>query len=429
MAHRIGDREAYELQVAAAWVARDYSTRESAKILARWYPDETFDASRVSDLVRLARENDLIKRPEEKWTFEEQAFAKGGKAAGLLEKVKRLSRGVRGDSDLPAKLKALLPDPKRQPLHVHILAPVRDGLSPSEQGTSFAQASASIVGEYLSTWNKHGPTLGVTWGSKLQEFAQQARQATAGKDSLAVKVVPVVGTPLGLPRGALRSSTRIAEVLTDRWVGSAPTIQRFDLSLIPAYIPLSIADKDLPAIYRLFLLVNGFRQVFGQRGPWGEDPHQLPLVAKLDFLITSISDVNQPYGFTEALAPGMIPFMQTNSPKRFVRPTADIGGVPLWEDPSYENGKEEAEFLKRWNGIRRSDMRACAERGYRDVNPGRAPCGVILLAPTEEKAKPTLLAIRSGLVNTVILGEACAKAIDALLKGAAKGRAPERQPR
>lgn len=226
--------------------------------------------------------------------------------------------------------------------------------------------------------------------------------------------VPMVGLPLGSHRDGVMTSSQIADTM-NKTLSSYRQASEFDLQLVPAYFPEGdISANDLPALYKLLRLLGGWERVFGNLHMTEPNSNTSNgVIASLDFIWSSISSANRPFGFSRGGRNVLSPFPGSER----IRPVADCGGIPLWNNPSIEEviGLER-NFQGRWTGVRREQWRACVERGFAGSGRDGRMAGAVVFAGAEDKAESSLLAVRDGLVNVLMLGLPCADCMLTLLR-------------
>jgi hypothetical protein len=232
------------------------------------------------------------------------------------------------------------------------------------------------------------------------------------------KVLPTWGELLHRPRPhnqidedlASCSSSGLAGTLHDV-LNSAQTGERYSLSLVPCFVPmasqggdLSFGKHEVATIRRFVRNYSSYNEVFRPGG----------LIGKMDTLVVAA-------GSAKDRMPGLFwnPEIIRQSginEKRLRRAVVgDVGGVLLPRAGLERNSEEFAHLLdviKRWNGLRLSDIEACATKNSR--NTGNSPAGVIVLVCGMAKADIALQAVRHGLVNHLFTDIAYAKAMNRL---------------
>src|SRR5688572_18280572 len=134
--------------------------------------------------------------------------------------------------------------------------------------------------------------------------------------------MPLVGLPLGAHRGDTMSSSEIAKYLASAGASSS---DEYDLQLVPAYFPeTAFSARDLPALYKLLSLMRGWSRVFGEKH-MTQPAHEaasvnVPEVLECDFIWSSISDINEPFGFSGSRRDALAPFADHATRKDSSRP-------------------------------------------------------------------------------------------------------------
>jgi hypothetical protein len=431
-----------ELQVAAVklWEglylcdSEKKGQKDVAEKLTRLYPNRgAFDAPRVSRLCKHAIARGLATAPSTarlKSTIEVEE---------LLKRVAQAEREFLLSGPLESELQKFCKKHEvREPITIVVPGEVdRPSDSPWSE---FAGNAAAVAVDHINRWaEKHKREtqyVGVTWGKQLHYLAVAMMRGQIEKDRLAgvpIAVMPLVGLPIGGHRSDVLSSSEIARSLSNaikqRTVNDG---HEYDLQLVPAYLSEKIfSDKELPPLYGLLGHIEGWTKIFGPAymppksgarmvGNAGE-------ISKCNFILSSVSDINEPFGFSVNRRDPLAPFTIENkrNPGKHSQPVADCGGIPLWSEQHQKKAVAlEVSFGRRWTGIRRHQWQDCVEQGFRrfgDSKPAvkepKSMTGAILFVPTAQKAEPTLLAIRDRLANIVVLGRPCAEEMLRILKG------------
>jgi hypothetical protein len=434
------DKDDKELQVAAVKLSETpglKSQKDVAERLKRLYPDRgAFDAARVCRLCAQAVAGGLAIPPSTARLRSTPEVQELLKRVGQAEREFLLSEPLESELQEFCKKHGV-----RRPINIVVPGEVD---RPSESAWSeFSGNAAAVAVEHLNRWaekHKHETLyLGVTWGKQLHHLALAMIRGQIEKGRVAgvpIAVMPLVGLPIGGHRSDVLSSSEIARSLSNAVVRASKLRtgndgHEYDLQLVPAYLSENIfSDRELPPLYRLLGLIDGWTKIFGAGymppksgarmvGNAGE-------ISKCNFILSSVSDITEPFGFSVSRRDPLAPFTteNTRNSRNHPQPVADCGGIPLWREQDQKKAASlEVSFGRRWTGIRRRQWQDCVERGFRrfgdsksTANETKSMTGAILFVPTAQKAEATLLAIRDRLANIVVLGRPCAEEMLRILK-------------
>jgi DNA-binding transcriptional regulator LsrR (DeoR family) len=304
-----------------------------------------------------------------------------------------------------------------------------------DKGSQFETFAAHAAVELRNLLEDVQGRVGVAWGSTLWHTTQALRAILPQRplrELAPIEFVPLCGDPLidaskDQESYADRTSSRIVSDLSEAVNGdkSRPAW----LGLVPAYIPPVFTRKgEIQVIDRLIDLVPRYPEIFGPRT--GDPPHP-PIAGDLHMIITAAGPSKRPRGFgTNAL----LGLDQKQTQELAENIYGDIGGVllPRLKDAPGKRGDKSAphplvrELTNRWTGLRLEHLKACSARAFSERSRSRP--GVTLLCFGDSHVEVVKEAVRTGLVNQLIIGSDLEEALAAALpREGAKGTG-ERSP-
>jgi hypothetical protein len=247
---------------------------------------------------------------------------------------------------------------------------------------------------------------GVTWGYMLSDLCIALRQLNrpARWKKEEVGINPLSGDPIReRSKGespALTSSNIAAELgrIVNGEQYRAPW-----LGLVPAFIPEEFSPRAVAVIDRMVYMVPDYATIFGKE----KTKPEACLAGRLDMLLTSVGTVENPLGFGNGrLLASLGP--KLTALKSEIR--GDIGGVLLPRDKTRPSPLVSM-IERRWKGIRRGHLQACARRAAgEDPLSGRP--GVVLLSLGKERAEAVAAAVAEGLVNHLVVDQELETALE-----------------
>jgi hypothetical protein len=212
----------------------------------------------------------------------------------------------------------------------------------------------------------------------------------------AIRVLPLCGNRCG-ERLTTETSSAIAERLGMELAGqvTAPGA----LNMVPAYILGDLSDEQALTSWMEISRSAGYCQIFGgEHIPESARPLALPVrpwVLELDGVLTSVSRDGRPFGYGETRMYENAGYDAAAIEGAYL---GDIGGVGL-----VKPGQSPLPLVeKRWTGLRRSELRACAARA---AQAGSSAPGVVVLASGPVRANSLLESVRQGYVSHAVIDE------------------------
>ena len=258
----------------------------------------------------------------------------------------------------------------------------------------FGRTAAGCLSELIA----NAEIVGVAWGRTLRALIDGIekfnRPAENANDIIFMPVCAEL--VVHIQRGY--SATRLAELLDDIYNdGNGPTI---NMSGFPAFIPQFYDDDMRRAIKQFVSDTPSYARVFS-----GSDG----LVHQMDTLISSVGSSQTPLlGALEELTyAGQLDRDQLSE-----LIVGDLGGILIPKPDLSEMDKLRVEGLnKMWTGIQMQHVRDLARRAANNSNIN----GVVIVALQAERGETVLELIRLGLVNELIIDQAVADRLTALL--------------
>jgi DNA-binding transcriptional regulator LsrR (DeoR family) len=262
----------------------------------------------------------------------------------------------------------------------------------------FARACAKDVLEVLES----ASGIGVSWGETVA--AVIAAMKNAAPDGGVMKrhtrtTIPLIGEPLGLNITQHSSSVlaaRLEEVLNPEVEpGQGHTLS---LAPVPALIPADMTETEIQAIRKLIGRITAYREIFGtDRQNSTSEQKNVPLIRKIDAVLTSTSTHERPLGFDDdnLIRAAGVPREKLND-----LVIGDLCGAMISRPNLDVEAKAEVKsILRRWTGVTISQLRDCAARA-RDGAPG-----ILVLAIGARKAPVVYAALRNGLIQHLFMDQ------------------------
>jgi DNA-binding transcriptional regulator LsrR (DeoR family) len=308
--------------------------------------------------------------------------------------LKDMDEGDSASEKLTALLAAIAPSHVKIEAHVIQDAASADAPNNSREPNSFFDSASRLI------WNLLGSAeiIGITWGRTLSLLLSSARRGRYTSPfeghSKQPTVIPLCGESLATARPSSLSSSTLAqgfgELLTNQ-----PKQSYLSLGMIPIFFPGPEAFNaaELRAGRKLLSYSAAYREIFD-----GDATNNAPLAKRLDAVVTSISRINCPFGYTDNNEFNW-KILKLSKLEELVM--GDLGGVPLAKPNLSAKGQRELrELLGRWTGLQKDHIRGCVDRASAR---GSAAAGVIVVAIGVERAPTVLEAVRLGLVNRLVL--------------------------
>ena len=258
----------------------------------------------------------------------------------------------------------------------------------------FARSAASSLNEFIHA----ARVVGVTWGRTVSVLIEHLSQLNRSpRNQRSVQFVPVCAELVGL---AMRgySSSRLADRLND--IVNEGTGDHLSLTGVPAYIPRRYDRNKTKVLWEYVCDIGSYQKIFKQN---------MPLVAQIDALLTSVGSSDKPVGgsVTELVEAGEIDDRKLRS-----LVVGDIGGV-LIPQPSLSNGDKRIihELNGMWTGINLEHFQQIAFNASRNTKmPGN-----IVVALGRDKTPVLCEVIRMGLVNELMVDRDLAQSLEVAL--------------
>jgi DNA-binding transcriptional regulator LsrR (DeoR family) len=271
--------------------------------------------------------------------------------------------------------------------------------------TDVGRAAAAWFTETLSQARPPVRRVGVLWGKTVKAFVDhvEALEPAARGAGPRVEVVPLAGQPYYHEEEANPvelAATHLAARLAAALNGAGG--RQIDLP-IPACIPVDFAEPERETLWRFFRSLPSYRRVFGasERGEG--------LADDLDAIVTSCGSASLDYADPWLEARASAEGVSRERWQELV--VGDMGGLVFGAGRG-DDGKAEA-MNRRWLGAQKRHFAKCARAAARSA--GSRP-GVVLIAHGRSKAPVVLRAIREQLVNTLVIDDDCASALEKQVK-------------
>lgn len=314
-----------------------------------------------------------------------------------------------------------------------------------ESPAEFGRAAAVVVKPLL-----HGVThVGVTWGRTLasvfdglQSSANHNRQSKEkkGREKVEKVILPLCGEPLHLQKldnDARYSSSNLAVILQKALMGEQDTEQP-TLYRLPAFLPENHNNSQV----RDFIYdISGFTKIFGrhpQRKLNWQSNSEAALVNQLEVILTGAGVVHSDVKLTgsflrERCESGEVDFDRL---KKLV--VGDIGGVLLAHESASDAERAAVDKLNAgWCGLSENLLTYVAKKSTaareklkagekvnaeqktnadKKAKPAVPPPGTVVIARGAEKAEVVRVAVKRGLISTLIIGVDLARALEIQLE-------------
>jgi DNA-binding transcriptional regulator LsrR (DeoR family) len=305
-----------------------------------------------------------------------------------------------------------------------ILTHAEDNADLHEQ--KFNARAAELVWKLIAL--ERTKVLGLTWGKSLASFIDSARllRLAPPPNSEDIEVIPLAGESLGATFPSSRSSSSLAQAFSELLAPEQVTARVKDkrnravsagrakihsLTMCPVFLPASFDAPERDMIEELLAFVPSYREIFGSKGSKRkQSSSQPPLAERLDVVVTSISKQGMPFGMGDH--PDFVRELGLQ-PLRDVL-IGDLGGVPLFipsGDPAKQ--KKARDFYEtHWLGLKADHLSQTAKKARAHID---GPAGVVVIASGPERAPPIHEAVKSELINELIIDRSAANALLKLL--------------
>jgi DNA-binding transcriptional regulator LsrR (DeoR family) len=273
----------------------------------------------------------------------------------------------------------------------------------------FSRQAAPYVKELLLR-----PSLcGTSWGLTLHGVisALQDLLVSAPRMSKPIQMIPLSGELLSeMPSSQIRSrfsASNLAARLERLLNGD--NANTLSLGSVPAFIPEGFSKSEEAGVRKLIDIVKAHELIFGS--PSTRKSSQIPLVDKLDMVLTSMGASDHPLGFGRgSLLPADLVDLQNQN-----LVLGDIAGVCI-PHPKYSKRTPTklANVNERWTGVGKKHLEACAQRAASSKSEKEHP-GVVVVAFGELKAACALEAIKQGLISVLIIDERLKQELEKLV--------------
>ena len=258
----------------------------------------------------------------------------------------------------------------------------------------FARSAAGSLNELI----RAAQIVGVTWGRTVSELIEHLSGLHRGlSNQRTVQFVPVCAELVGL---AMRgySSSRLADRLND--IVNEGAGDHLSLAGVPAYIPRRYDRGKTEVLWEYVCDIGSYQKIFKQN---------MPLVAQMDALLTSVGSSDKPVGGSVA---ELVEAGEIDAKKLRSLVIGDIGGV-LIPQPSLSNGDKRLirELNEMWTGINLEHLQQTAFNASRNTKmPGN-----IVVALGRDKTPVLCEVIRMGLVNELMVDGDLAQSLEVAL--------------
>jgi hypothetical protein len=264
----------------------------------------------------------------------------------------------------------------------------------------------SEAAPYLHGLLRQARICGVSWGETVMSVVESLPAALPGAPTRrrAITFVPVVGDVIE-KEPTKASASNLAERLDERMNGDYQHAHSSSLRAVPAVISPDHNATNAEAIREFVNRGAGFRKVFGTPKQ-GSGP--VPLIDRLEMLLTSVGPVDRPLGWLGAGLLNAVGLPRAQMKDLIV---GDVSGVLLRRQ---KGGEEYASRFDRiracWTGIREKHIDACQQRARRSGKPG-----VVVVALGATKAPTVAELIRRGLCRHIFVDQELFDAMSKML--------------
>lgn len=256
------------------------------------------------------------------------------------------------------------------------------------------------AGLYIRPFVKDSRTCAVAWGRTIEAWIKNIGGVQSGFNCC---FFPMSGEPLNNRNDGL-SSSAAARLLSECYVPddggtNAKEGRYFTLEGVPARIPRDL-EEQANTIKRFVDKCDSYRKIFG-------DGKSKGLVEDVDMIVSGLGDIRT--SSNDPLYQELVK-MEGDSSGKFGKSIADfsdgnLGGIWLAKDPKNRTHVSKVdEINRRWLGVQKSHIEACAARADIGSKPG-----VFVLA--FDKNKVNILVQVIGLVNHIIVSQSLAQAL------------------
>lgn len=249
--------------------------------------------------------------------------------------------------------------------------------------------------------------VGTSWGRSLATMVRAMRELPAGQAHPPIQFIPLCGEMLeGPPRKTSASSLayRLDEIVNN----DSAHLHGHWLAGVPSHLPIHFAKPKAAIIAEYIRSLPAYRAVFGEQ----QKPRQVPLVDRVDMILTSCGPQDRPLGYDAARW-----FASTGIAEKEARAyiAGDISGNLLRN--SRASGKASAKVERKiarvneaWLGASLDHLRGCARRAL----DGQLP-GVVLCCIGANKAGTVREIVHLGLANRILLDWDCWTQLEKIL--------------
>jgi hypothetical protein len=191
------------------------------------------------------------------------------------------------------------------------------------------------------------------------------------------------------------SSSVLAAKLQYAANAGTDTAESHSLSLapVPALIPADMDESEIRVVRKFIGKITAYREVFGaEKDDIDASKDPVPLVDKLECVLTSTSTQERPLGFggDNLIRVAGVPREKLND-----LVVGDICGALIERPNLGEDARRSvADIRARWTGVTLAQLRACASRARAPRLPG-----VVVVAVGANKAPVVVASVRLGLVQ------------------------------
>jgi DNA-binding transcriptional regulator LsrR (DeoR family) len=276
---------------------------------------------------------------------------------------------------------------------------------PSDQGR-FSRAGARAVEDAL----QRATIAGVTWGRTIRELVAELRAHCDRplRKGNPLQLVPLCGEPLKDRQDPVKcSSSALAAELDELINGNKPSTCP-SLAGVPAFIPKGFSRSQIRTIRHFICRVAGYGSVFGEDDRAAGAGRPLPLVHRVDTVITSLGVAG--HESRGIFLMERVEFEEITEEQLIESVVGDIGGIIIARRDASEAQKERIRDMnQRWLGIQQDHLLACARKASDNDRPG-----VIVLAIGRAKAEMVRRIVELSLVNELIIDRELADELEGL---------------
>jgi len=349
----------------------------------------------------------LLKQARKKYLKEEVRFLREEVDDEMMEKILHRAARKRLGNELDELAKRYTG--LRGPI-LRVFPSSGKGGAVSEWGNrllKFSPQAAPFVKDLLVRAN----LCGVSWGTTVRGIvsALQKISLPPPRANTPIRVIPLCGEPLGNLPTSFSSSNLAADI---EIFLNGDNKETFSLGMVPAFIPDNFTRAQLEGIWQLIGLVEGYNRIFGKNT--SKKSTQVPLVEELDTVLTSVSSSDRPLALRGSALFRTIGNIDLKMLGELV--IGDISGVCIPRPGLNKADRAKVDQVnKRWTGIRREHLEACARRSaLSDLLKG--PPGIIVIAFGKNKAECVFECIKLGLANVLLVDDDLEEELERLVK-------------